>query len=109
MQPTPSIDNEGSVSDILRETEAHYTRAIRALGELVQRVESGELVGKNEAQQTASDLRKAMQTYFDERKKVEEQHRRNTGIVHAFALDFDAARNEIGSRLARLRKHRSAE
>ena len=60
MQPTPSIESEGSASDILRETEAHYQRAIRALGDLVQRVESGELVSKNEAQQTASDLRKAM-------------------------------------------------
>jgi hypothetical protein len=45
-----------------------------------------------------------MQTFFDERKKVEEQFRRDPGVVHAVALDFDRARAEIGGRLARLRK-----
>jgi hypothetical protein len=103
MQPNPEIEITGSASDILKQTEAHYARAIAALDELVRRVERGDIIPKTDAQQTATDLRKAMQTFFDERKKVEEQFRRDTGVVHAVALDFDRARAEIGSRLARLR------
>ena len=103
MQQNPEIETAGSSSDILKQTEAHYARAIAALDNLVRRVEQGDIIAKTDAQQTATDLRKAMQTFFDERKKVEEQFRRDTGVVHAVALDFDRARAEIGSRLARLR------
>jgi hypothetical protein len=104
MQPSPETEAPGSASDILKQTEAHYARAIAALDELVRRVEQGDIIPKTDAQQTATDLRKAMQTFFDERKRVEEQFRRDSGVVHAVALDFDRARAEIGSRLARLRK-----
>jgi predicted nucleic acid-binding Zn-ribbon protein len=104
MQPNPETEDLGSASDILKQTEAHYTRAISALDELVRRIEQGDIVANREAQETATDLRKAMQTFFDERKKVEEQFRRDPGVVHAVALDFDRARAEIGGRLARLRK-----
>ncbi|MBM9595216.1 hypothetical protein [Roseitranquillus sediminis] len=109
MQPSPSFGSEGSASDILRQTEAHYERAIQALGALIQRIESGDLGARTEVQQTATDVRKAMQTFFDERKKIEDQLRRDTGVVHAVALDFNAARDEIGRRLDRLRAARAAE
>lgn len=109
MHLIPETENLGSASDILKQTEAHYARAIAALDELVKRVERGDIVPKKDAQEAATDLRKAMQTFFDERKRVEEQFRRDSGIVHAVALDFDRARAEIGSRLARLRERGRAE
>ena len=109
MQPNPSFGSEGSASEILKQTEAHYERAIQALGALIVRIESGEMGGKTEVQQTAQDVRKAMQTFFDERKKIEDQLRRDAGVVHSVALDFNAARDEIGRRLDRLRAAKAAE
>lgn len=103
MRNTSSAESEGPATDVLKEVQAHYTRAIQALNELIDQISQGELGNPREATVTISDARRAMQTFFDERKKVEEQLRRNTGVVHGNAIDFDAARVEIGRRLDRLR------
>ena len=103
------MSSEGSASDILKETQAHFSRAIYALNALLERIEGGEIGARNEAVQTAQDVRKAMQTFFDERKKIEDQLRKNAGVVHDFALDFEAARDEIGRRLDRLRAAQRSE
>lgn len=95
--------SEGSSSKVLKEAEAHFDRAIAALGDLLTRLEAGEVKSKTDTATTITDARRAMQTLFDERKKVEEQLRRNAGVAHEYALDFDAARLEIRGRLDRLR------
>ncbi len=41
---------------------------------------------------------------MDERTRVEKLRKQVAGVVHDYALDFDAARDEIGRRLARLRE-----
>ena len=96
-------DPEESAAKVLKEAEAHFDRAITALGELLNRLEAGEIKTKTETSATITDARRAMQTLFDERKKVEEQRRKSAGVVHDYALDFDAARDEIRVRLDRLR------
>ena len=96
-------NSEESSSKVLKEAEAHFDRAIAALGELLTRLEAGEIKSKTDTATTITDARRAMQTLFDERKKVEEQRRRSAGVVHDYALDFDAARDEIRGRLDRLR------
>lgn len=99
---------EESSSNVLKEAEAHFDRAITALGELLTRLESGDIKSKADTAATITDARRAMQTLFDERKKVEEQRRRSAGVVHYYALDFDAARDEIRGRLDRLRSSESS-
>ena len=39
-----------------------------------------------------------------ERNRVADERRKSTGIVGSYAVDYDAARNEIGRRLACLRE-----
>ena len=103
MPSTSPAESEGSAFDVLSEVQAHYTRAIQALNDLIDRIEVGELGSQRETALTVTDARRAMQTFFDERKKIEDQLRRDTGVVHGYAIDFVSARDEIGRRLDRIR------
>ncbi len=89
MPETSSAELRGSASDVLSEVQAHYTRAIQALNELIHRIQDGELGSQREMALTVTDARRAMQTFFDERKKIEDQLRRDSGVVHGHAIDFE--------------------
>lgn len=63
--------------------------------------------GKTEEVKAVNQIIKELRTAFrqaaEERNRIEELRRKGAGIVHDYALDFDAARAEIGRRLACLR------
>ena len=80
-----------------------FERAITALNDRVQALEQGELVEPKELKRLTADAGQAFRTAFDERKKLEEYRKKEAGELRAHELDFEAARNEIGRRLARLR------
>ena len=103
MASSTTAESDASAGKVLVEVQAHYTRAIQALNELIDRIQNGELAPNREMSMTVTDARRAMQTFFDERKKIEDQLRRDTGVVHGHAIDFESARVEIGRRLDRLR------
>jgi hypothetical protein len=46
----------------------------------------------------------ALQMVMDERTRVEKLRKNVAGVVRDYAIDFDAARDEIGRRLACLRE-----
>ncbi len=56
-----------------------------------------------EVSEYARELTRVLQIVLTERAKVDALRKKQEGIVHDFALDFDAARDEIGRRLACLR------
>ncbi|WP_235008554.1 hypothetical protein [Candidatus Halocynthiibacter alkanivorans] len=87
---------------LLEATRQHLDRAIRAFQHITAQVEAGHLVPSAEARKVIADLQNATQTAFDERKRLEEQLRKQAGVVHDYALDFDQARDEVRRRLARL-------
>jgi hypothetical protein len=99
---TPRWD-EGMADDILSVAEAHFESALKALNSLTDEVEDGARPAPSDVQKTARDFRAAVQTLFDERKRIESQRKRDAGIVHDYALDLDAARAEVGGLLDRLR------
>ena len=55
------------------------------------------------AAQAVKDLKAAFQMVMDERTRIEKLRKQIAGVVHDYAIDFDAARAEIGRRLACLR------
>lgn len=105
---TPFRD-EGTAAGLLEVASAHYEDALEALEIVKLYLKEGSDLSSAEIARAAADLRKATQTLFDERKRLEDQRRKEAGVVHDFGLDFDAARNEIGRRLDRLRAARGAE
>ncbi|WP_375262534.1 hypothetical protein [Palleronia sp.] len=99
------FENEKCVLEL---AEEQFTELLIALGDMKGRVRKGEPVPDTEVKQRVSAVQRAMDHVFSERKRLDEVQRKRAGIVHEFAIDFDAARDEIGRRLARLRAASSA-
>lgn len=93
----------GGPEEILLVAEKHFDRMLRRAEEVITSLEAEDTGATKEAGQRIRDLSKAVQTALDERVKLEKLRKQRAGIVHEYALDFDAARDEIGRRMARLR------
>lgn len=99
---------EGSSDQVLSEAQKQFHRATRALDKLVDQLDDGELGNASEAQKLVRDLKNALAAAISERERLEKQQRDAAGIVHDYAIDFDAARHEVGRRLACLRAARGS-
>lgn len=96
---------DGAAVDLLDQTEALYKEVAGELAMALQGVRRGELAEARAAVQAVKDLRTAFHLVMEERSRVEKLRKQLAGAAagRAAALDFDAARAEIGRRLARLR------
>lgn len=98
------LRDKGNATDLLEVALAHYEDALESLNIVrLYLKEGGGDLPASEITRAASDFRKATQTLFDERKRLEDQCRREAGIVHDVGLDLAEARDEIGRKLDRLR------
>ncbi|MCV2868525.1 hypothetical protein OEW28_07780 [Defluviimonas sp. WL0002] len=86
---------------MIAQTQMLFATTVTELEALIRRMNSGEWDGKGAS--VASDLRKALTLFLEENNRIAKLSKEQAGVVHDYALDFDAARNEIGRRLARLR------
>ena len=100
------VGGNGEAEEILCIAEKHLGRMLYRVEELIAAFEAEETTLSKEAVARIRELSKAAQTAFDERAKIEKLRKNTAGIVHDYALDFDAARFEIGRRIARLRDAR---
>lgn len=86
------------------EANALFHRAVGALGDLVKRLEAGEFEASADADYAVKKIDKSLELVIKERQRIEERKRKEIGAASGgIAIDFDAARDEIGRRLARLR------
>jgi hypothetical protein len=102
MTLTFSLDGEAP-ADLLVETEELLTRTASGFLRLLREVETTEVVDVKASAQGARDLRSALEMVMGERARVDRFRRQADAAVGGGALDLDAARDEIGRRLARLR------
>lgn len=86
--------------DVLSEAMELYETAIGVFTETIRDVRQGQT---KEAASYVRELSKIVQSVLTERERLEKLRKSEGGVVHDFALDFDAARDEVGRRLARLR------
>lgn len=100
--------DEGTVADLLLAATEQYADAIETLRILKAQLKGGGQVAPIEISRAAADLRKATQTLFDERKRLEDKRRKEAGIVNDFGLDFAQVRDEVGRSLDRLRAARGS-
>lgn len=89
--------------DFLAATEELYRDAAEDLIRARRKLRSGAVDEAKAALQAVKDLKLAFQMVMDERTRIEKLRKEVAGVVHDHALDFDAARDEIGRRLACLR------
>ena len=90
--------------DLLAETEALYRETAEDLLLALKGLREGQVDEVKSAVQAVKDLKAALQMVMDERTRVDKLRKQVAGIGGGGALDFDAARDEIGRRLARLRE-----
>jgi hypothetical protein len=85
--------------------ERNLARVLAGLDEVIAEIEARQAGAEVRAKATAIDLRKALQTVFDERQRIEKLDSKIGDGGGGAGLDLDAARAEIGRRLDRLRQH----
>ncbi|MEP3298487.1 MAG: hypothetical protein ABJO27_18785 [Pseudoruegeria sp.] len=98
-----SIGSKGSQDDILQAAYDHLERLILTIRTMTHQLEAGDFKDLTETNKVLREAGTALQSAFRERENVDKLRRKNAGIVHDYAVDFDAARDEIGRRLASLR------
>lgn len=105
----PFGDEGTAATETLVIAQNHFEDALQALEIVKQYLKDGDHLSGTEIKSVAADLRRATQSLLDERKRIDDQLRKEAGIVHAFGIDFGAARDEIGRKLDRLRAARGAD
>ena len=89
--------------DLVAATEGLYRETAEGLWSAMEKVRAGQTDEVKAVTQAVKDLKAAFLLAMEERNKVEKLRKQVAGDVGTGALDFDAARIEIGRRLARLR------
>ncbi len=101
MTLTLSVEDTSSKS-LISETEELYREIASEVFVAIRKIRSGEWDTKG-TPNIVKDMRAFLQLVLEERMKVAKLSKQEAGVVYDYALDFDAARTEIGRRLACLR------
>ncbi len=88
----------------------HFERALQALNAVVEDIEAGKIKSAPDVKVTTTDVRKAMQVVFEERKRSDDAAAKyKTDATETGAgVDLEEAKTEIERRLARIRAARDA-
>ena len=89
--------------DVLAITATWLREAAEQLAVTVETIKAGDLGRAKEAVDCIKGLKSAVQMALDEGNRVEKLRKNIAGGAASGALDLDAARDEIGRRLACLR------
>ena len=90
-------------SDVQAMTEVMFSEAAQELTRVINQIMAGKFELVKATPSAVKDLKAAFQLVMEERGRIDKLRKQVTGTVGARALDFHAARDEIGRRLARLR------
>lgn len=85
------------LADMRRELEVQY-----------QRLKARDFSGLKDGAKATAEIRQWMKIAIEAEAQHEKRRKQEKGIVHGYALDFDAARDAICGRLDRLRRARDA-
>ncbi len=89
--------------DVLATTETALVQAAENLARLINRIKDGNFQEAKATPEAVKGLHRALEVVVLGRRDVEKLCKQVSGTVGATSLDFHAARDEIGRRLARLR------
>ena len=92
--------------DVLASTQRSLLEAGEELTRLIEQIRHGKFDEAKAAPGAVKDLKRALIAVIIGKRDAEQLCKQASGSAGAGALDFDAARDEIGRRLARLRDAR---
>ena len=90
-------DERDRIADVLRDLGADIRR-------LKAQIEDGKAVSKTDAGKLMSDVRYWMRASHETEAQIANVRRKQKGLAGDWALDLERARDEIGCRMARLRR-----
>ncbi|SMC42462.1 MULTISPECIES: hypothetical protein [Primorskyibacter] len=92
------------LENVAREVREELREARKDLQDLRQRVRTGEVGTETEGLKILAYVRSMLKAASETEAQLAKAQRDRAGIVRDYAIDFDAARSEIGCRLDRLRR-----
>lgn len=92
------------LADLLATTEEIFRDAAIELARAVRAARADNPGDAKAAVQAMRDMKAAFQLAMDERNKLDRLRKETSDVIGDKILDLDAARDEIGRRLARLRR-----
>lgn len=104
MKNDDDFGQEVGSGDLLDLARRNVARLLRELDAMLSELEGGAKQPGAAAKAVATELRKAVQTVFEERLRLEKLHSADSGSDEPSGLVLDIARAEIGRRLACLRE-----
>jgi len=97
------LPERGDQDRLLQHAEDLFRSIAEEVYGALMRVQAGDLAETKASAQAAKELRDTFRTLMDEGTRVAKLRKQVVGVVGGQELDFDAARDEVGRRLARLR------
>lgn len=97
------IDDAVEQDESLAVAEDLFEEAGIILGRLLSKARLGDEEAAGKVKPATAELSRGYQMAVTERNRVAEERKKAAGVVGSYAIDFDAARAEIGRRLACLR------
>lgn len=110
--PTPVgqiLPGETAAEAILRKAKAQYRDISDRLSQLRPEIFANDDKAMRDYLGVVQTHWKALQTVLDKETDLEKSDRERAGIAHGYAIDLDAARSEVGRRLACLKNAAAGE
>lgn len=104
---TPEVAPSGLTTSI-NALEQQLADMREELEELYLKIRAGDLGELKNATRATAEIRQWLKIAIEAEAQLDKRRQQERGIAHGFAIDFDAARHEIGCRLDRLRRARCA-
>ncbi|MCB2110645.1 hypothetical protein [Albidovulum sp.] len=98
-----SDDEISSCTEVQEVTEL-FNDITATLAQMVRRLKAGEAGEAKEVARQMGEVRAAYKLALEERIRVAKLRKEDAGVVYDYALDLDAARDEVCRRLACLRE-----
>ena len=101
-------DGPSGLSTSITSLERQLADMREDLEQLYERIRAGEFEELKNATKATAEIRQWLKIAIEAEATLEKRNKHDKGIVHDYAIDFSAARDQIGSRLDRLRRVRHA-
>lgn len=102
------LGKDAASEEYLKIADAFFLRVLKELDRQLSAAELADCETTPGLAKAVTEVRRAMQTVFEERKRLEQSGSNAFGGAGSGALDLAEARDEIGRRLACLRDARGA-
>ena len=96
-------EHDADQDESLAVAERLFKEAGVILGDLLSKARQDDFEAIGRLKIAMAELSKGWHLAVTERNRVADERKKSAGITGTYAVDYDAARVEIGSRLARLR------